>query len=172
MALVEAPGALLLFQAAVDRLFAIYRNFNVGRHGVRDSISLAGSGRLPVARRDAVHGQPGLCTGRVLADPDPRRDSDDALGIDFADGGRAFGFVLGAGADLRMECGGARVVEVVDPYRCLPGPRSAEQIHCGGANPQLRDVSVSMETGAAPTALGRAVHRFGDFAAGVSAGDR
>src|SRR5881394_122306 len=102
MALVKAPGVVVFFQTAADRLAAVYRHVDLGRQRIWHSISFAGAGSNSVDLAAAFHGGSGPRPRGVLADPDPGRDAAADAGFDVTDGGRALSVVLGAGNDFLL----------------------------------------------------------------------
>ena len=159
MALVQTPRALLLQQAADDRLHAVPRHHAVGRQRVRRAVFLpahrGNSFAAPAALRRARTQRP----RRLLPRRRDVRDAAHGRRRDPDDHRPALRALLDRGVAGGLAGDGARLARAVGVDRRVAGPRFPEQIHRAVSTRVLGDLLRALAAGTAASAQTRPVAR-------------
>src|SRR5262245_48206327 len=130
MAVVEAPGLVLFFEATANCLHTVSGNRNLGRYCLRRAFFFAryrGCNKCTVA---AFLREGGQCTRRMLSSGDSRHNSTHGGRRHTDDRGSLVGIVLDAGNAVRMESYSTKWHDVgLGAHRPLDGIGLSEQIH-------------------------------------------
>ena len=128
MGVVEAPRALLLQQAAVNRLYPMVGNTYLGRYSIRGQIFLPHSGRGPFVGSRQLHGAGAECASRILARLIVAATPLLAVGS-IHDHRPAIGFFLDLG-DVKRLAGSAKLLDpTVGSDWAMDGAWISKQVH-------------------------------------------